>query len=129
MRHLKYNKECEYCKKQFIATRKDAKYCSNACASISYRLRQEKELNRLRLEAIKISAEVLGENEEELIQKLFTVIPENNKPLQCMACKSDAKYIYGIKGEEAGYIFLCKAHKEANAEKISHADYGLIKEI
>lgn len=129
MRHLKYNKECEYCKKQFIATRKDAKYCSNACASISYRLRAEKKLNDLRLEAIKISAEVLGENEEELMQKLFTVMPEYNKPLQCMACKSDAKYIYGIKGEEAGYIYLCKAHKEANEEKISHADYSLIKEI
>jgi hypothetical protein len=45
MRHLKYNKECEYCKKQFIATRKDAKYCSNACASISYRFRKEGILN------------------------------------------------------------------------------------
>ena len=92
-------------------------------------MRAEKKLNDLRLEAIKISAEVLGENEEELIKKLFTVMPEYNKPLQCMACKSDAKYIYGIKGEEAGYIYLCKAHKEANEKKISHADYGLIKEI
>ena len=93
MRHLKYNKECEYCKKQFIATRKDAKYCSNACASISYRLRAEKKLNDLRLEAIKISAEVLGENEEELIQKLFTVIPEYNTPVKCWICKNIQKRI------------------------------------
>lgn len=128
MRHLKYNKECEYCKKQFIATRKDAKYCSNACASISYRFRAEKKLNDLRLEAIKISAEVLGENEEELIQKL---IPENKPPIKCWLCKNNAKYIFGKEGQTAGYISLCKEHaeKEGSPEKIANSGYSLIKEL
>lgn len=48
-----------------------------------------------------------------------------------MACKSDAKYIYGIKGEEAGYIYLCKEHaeKEGSPEKIANSGYSLIKEL
>ena len=31
MRHLKYDKNCLYCNKQFTATRDDTKFCSNAC--------------------------------------------------------------------------------------------------
>jgi hypothetical protein len=31
MRHLKYDKNCLYCNKQFIATRDDARFCSAAC--------------------------------------------------------------------------------------------------
>jgi hypothetical protein len=38
MRHLKYSKICLYCKKEFIATRNDAQFCSSACRSIYRRL-------------------------------------------------------------------------------------------
>jgi len=43
MRHLKYDKNCLYCNKQFIATRDDARFCSAACKAAHRRKRSPAE--------------------------------------------------------------------------------------
>ena len=76
--------KCIICEKEFVATTKKQKFCSNLCRQKNYRKEVKEMLTEIRLKKAKIKPihEVLGVKPTEypILEEKAVIVPQNNKP-------------------------------------------------